>query len=118
MKAGAAAARVIWRFSDGRPGHDNQSLGLAEALARLMPVQVFTLAPLPPLPALAGLLTGRAPAALRLPAPDLILGAGHRTHLSLLAARRSRGGRAVVLMSPSLPLRWFDLCLIPEHDDP
>jgi mitochondrial fission protein ELM1 len=58
----------------------------------------------------------RFPAAL--PSPDLILGAGHRTHFSMLAARRARGGRVVVLMKPSLPLSWFDLCLIPEHDDP
>lgn len=46
------------------------------------------------------------------------MGAGHGTHLSLLAARRTRGGRAVVLMRPSLPLGLFDLCLIPEHDSP
>jgi len=36
----------------------------------------------------------------------------------MLAARMARGGRAVVLMKPSLPLCWFDLCLIPEHDRP
>ena len=36
----------------------------------------------------------------------------------MLAARRARGGRAVVLMSPVLPRRLFDLCVIPEHDRP
>jgi mitochondrial fission protein ELM1 len=36
----------------------------------------------------------------------------------LLAARRAYGGKAVVLMKPSLPLSWFDLCVIPEHDTP
>ncbi|OZA23167.1 MAG: hypothetical protein B7X93_12320 [Hydrogenophilales bacterium 17-61-9] len=51
-----------------------------------------------------------------LPKPDLIVGAGHATHLTLLAARRARGGRAVVLMKPSLPRRWFDLCILPRHD--
>ncbi len=50
--------------------------------------------------------------------PTCILTAGHRTHLPALAARRPRGGRIVVLMKASLPLRWFDLCLIPQHDDP
>jgi len=34
----------------------------------------------------------------------------------MLAARRARGGRCIVLMKPSLPIRWFDLCLVPEHD--
>lgn len=36
----------------------------------------------------------------------------------MLVARHVRGGKLVVLMQPSLPIRWFDLCLIPEHDEP
>lgn len=109
---------AIWRFSDGKAGHDNQSRGLCEALARLRPVDVVTLGPLSFGQALGGLLLGEVTAWRDLPAPDLVLGTGHGTHPSLLAARRSRGGRAVVLMRPSLPLRCFDLCLIPEHDAP
>lgn len=109
---------VVWRFSDGKAGHDSQSRGLAEALARLQPVEIVTLNPLPPLTALSGLLCGYLPLWKQQPVPDLLLGAGHRTHLSLLAACRMRGGKAVVLMRPSLPLWLFDLCLIPEHDTP
>lgn len=111
--------RVVWRFSDGKAGHDNQSRGLSEALNRLRSVEVVTLAPLSPLQALNGLALGRHPPDWSsLPAPDVLLGAGHRTHLSLLAARRLRGGRVVVLMRPSWPLALFGLCLIPEHDTP
>lgn len=51
-----------------------------------------------------------------LPAPDLLVGAGHATHLPMLSARRSHGGKIIVLMRPSLPANWFDLCLIPRHD--
>lgn len=109
---------VVWRFSDGKAGHDNQTRGLAEALARLRAVETYTLDPLPSSIALGGWLLGRPLSWKDLPAPDLSLGAGHRTHLSLLAARRIRGGKAVVLMRPSLPLELFDLCLIPEHDAP
>jgi mitochondrial fission protein ELM1 len=109
---------VVWRFSDGKAGHDNQTRGLAEALAHLRPVETCTLNPLPPAAALQGWLLGRLPSWNGLPAPGLLLGAGHRTHLSLLAARRTRGGKVVVLMRPSLPLSLFDLCLIPEHDAP
>jgi uncharacterized protein len=109
---------VVWRFNDGKAGHDNQTRGLAEALARLRLVETHTLDPLPPAAALKGWLLGRLPSWRNLPAPDLLMGAGHRTHFSLLAARRSRGGRVVVLMRPSLPLGLFDLCLIPEHDAP
>ncbi|HHW76929.1 MAG TPA: hypothetical protein GX399_07840 [Xanthomonadaceae bacterium] len=109
---------VAWRFDDGKAGHANQSRGLLEALVRLRSVEAITLKPLPVGVALAGLLC-KLPATWRdLPAPDLLLGAGHRTHLSLLAARRRRGGRTVVLMRPSLPLGLFDLCLVPEHDSP
>ena len=109
----------VWRFGDGKAGHDNQSRGLVEAIDRLRPVEAVVPNPLSTFGALAVLSLGRTPAAWRsLPAPDLILGAGHRTHLSLLAARRCRGGKTVVLMQPSLPFGLFDLCLIPEHDSP
>lgn len=50
-------------------------------------------------------------------APDFILGAGHRTHWPMLCARRAFGGQAIALMSPSLPLSWFDRVVIPEHDN-
>jgi len=113
-----ATGLVIWRLVDGKPGHMNQSAGLAAALSRRTPVRQFDLNAPPAAKCLSGWLRRRFPAGLTLPAPDLILAAGHATHLPALAARRARGGRLVVLMRPSLPLRWFDLCLIPQHDDP
>ena len=110
--------RVIWRFSDGKAGHDHQSQGLIAALERYQALEVVTLPPLPATAALKAGLWGRWADWMALPAPDLLIGAGHRTHLSLLAARRCRGGKTVVLMRPSVPLALFDLCLIPEHDTP
>jgi len=105
-------ARVAWRLCDGRRGHEVQSLGLLEALAELVALERHDLevrgGPLAVLGALA--------AARRLPAPDLLVGAGHATHLPLLALRARHGGRALVLMRPSLPCGWFDLCLVPAHD--
>jgi mitochondrial fission protein ELM1 len=106
---------VVWVVSDGKPGHVNQSLGLAESLARATPTEVHTLPALPARRAWLALLLKRMPG-IPFPAPDLIIGAGHATHPTLLAARRARGGRAVVLMKPSLPRRWFDLCILPRHD--
>lgn len=103
--------------SDGKPGHLNQSLGLAEALQRVEPdLQIETLAPLEPGAALKALLLGRLP--LQMHKADLLIGAGHATHLTLLALKRHWHAPAVVLMKPSLPLSLFDLCLIPEHDSP
>lgn len=106
---------VVWVVGDGKPGHVNQSLGLAEALARATPADIHLTAALPVWRAALAWLTKRMPGDA-LPAPDLIIGAGHATHLTLLAARRARGGRTVVLMSPSLPRRCFDLCIVPRHD--
>jgi mitochondrial fission protein ELM1 len=109
-------AKVVWRFSDGKPGHDNQSLGLVDALQRRIPIEIYDI----PVRPGAGIdwMIGRFPAGSLLPDPWLMLGAGHSTHLPLLAARRARGGRAAVLMTPDLPKSMFDLCVIPEHDRP
>lgn len=113
------ARAVVWRLSDGKPGHDHQSRGLIRALGRLTALECHELngrgAARRPLwrTLAAWFRPGQG-----LPDPALLIGAGHATHLPMLAARIARGGRAVVLMKPSLPLRWFDLCLIPEHDRP
>ena len=53
-----------------------------------------------------------------LPEPDLIIGAGHSTHVSLVWLARKHHARSVVLMCPSLPKRLFDRCIVPDHDFP
>jgi len=102
-------------LSDGKPGHVNQSLGLALALQRRTGAAVETVA----LP-LERSWRHRVRLACRLEegheAPQLVIGAGHRTHLPLLAAARKFGARSVVIMKPSLPSRLFSLCLVPTHD--
>jgi len=81
---------TVWIVSDGKPGHVNQSLGLAEALARATTTETHRLPALPAWRAWLALLLKHAPGT-SLPSPDLIVGAGHATHLTLLAARRARG---------------------------
>ena len=115
------APLVIWHFSDGKPGHDNQSRGLLRALSARLPVQIHKI-DVPPsgkrtaLRHLFDLMRRRCMAPRHLSVPDLLIGAGHATHLPMLAARHARGGRVIVLMKPSLPLRCFDLCIVPRHD--
>jgi mitochondrial fission protein ELM1 len=108
---------TVWRFVDGKPGHENQSAGLVEAMARLAEVQVRDVPVRPGWRRWLDWLLRRCPvpdcAAQR---PDFLIGAGHATHLPMLACRRACDGRIVVLMKPSLPLRWFDLCIVPAHD--
>ncbi len=113
----ARQERTAWRLVDGVPGHEAQSRALLEALGRLVPLRSFDLPFASRLGALASLFAGRLRAGDALPPPDLLVGAGHAAHAALLAARRARGGRAVVLMRPTLfPLSLFDLCIVPAHD--
>lgn len=64
------------------------------------------------------LISGRYASGARLPDPWLLVGAGRRTHLPLLAAGRARRARTVVIMRPTFPPSLYDLCIIPEHDNP
>ena len=105
--------RHIRILSDGRPGHLNQSVGLALALARRTGAthEVVDLNPS------VGLLARMSAAARPSPGPvDLVISAGHRTHLPLWWAARRFKAHSVVIMKPSLPRAFFDLCLIPRHD--
>jgi mitochondrial fission protein ELM1 len=107
---------VIWRLTDGKPGHMQQTLGLANALARLTPCTIIDIDVSSRPVGWGDFLLRRFPPGAGLDKPDFILGAGHATHLALLAARRAAGGRAIALMKPSLPLRCFDVVVAPEHD--
>ena len=112
-----AQSLSIWVLGDGKPGHENQSLGLAEALGRLRPCAIHRIS-LAGTSGLFGRLRAASRAAAALPPPELILAAGHATHPSLWWLARKYRACSVVLMRPSLPLRCFDLCLGPAHDFP
>jgi mitochondrial fission protein ELM1 len=109
---------TVWCFTDGKPGHENQTRGLLAALRQRTAVEAYTIHVADCRAGLAAWLTGRVGFGRELPDPDLVIGAGRATHLPMLNARRVRGGRVVVLMKPSLPTAWFDLCIIPAHDRP
>ena len=106
---------TLWVVSDGKPGHENQSLGLAEALGRHVTVAIHGIR-LTPGESLLDRIRSAFHQAKKLPRPDLILGAGHTTHIALIALARRTGAPCVVLMKPSLPAMLFDLCIVPLHD--
>jgi len=110
-----SAALEIRILSDGKPGHENQSFGLAEAIGRRRPARISKIELGGP-----GSTFSRLRAAWRagstLPSPDLLIGAGHATHPALLGLARKTGAPCVLLMKPTLPIAFFDLCLIPAHD--
>ena len=112
MKRRLAHMRIL---SDGRAGHQNQSLGLAEALRRRTGADVECVRL-----DLEGGFFARVTQACRLAAggvrPQLLIAAGHRTHVPLLLAAWWFSAKAIVIMKPSLPVCFFDLCLVPMHD--
>lgn len=102
----------ICYISDAKAGHQAQVMGLVSALSALVNVELTTLT-------LLGNWLSRwqiANTALPTP-PDLIIGAGHSTHIPVwLMGRRYRQAKTLIVMKPSLPLSWFDFVMMPEHD--
>ena len=109
---------TIWVISDNRRGHENQSLAISEAISRLIPTKVYLLSSPNTLTQLSNLVFGKFKKTSPPSTPNLIIGTGHGTHLSLFNAKRRFGGKTLVIMSPSLPLSMFDFALIPLHDQP
>ena len=117
VPATAEKARlVVWRFVDGKPGHEKQSAGLLQGIEALASVEIYDF----DMRFKALLWRQLRRHALRgepdIPRPDVIVGVGHRTHLPMLLARAVCGGRTVVLMKPTLPRALFDLIFVPHHD--
>lgn len=113
-----SSAPVVWLLTDTKPGHRNQLKGLGNRLRVLAGASVTEIdATEIPVPLWRALL-GVAPAMDEpLRAPDLIIAAGSSTHRLLLALRRRRKAKTVVLMKPGFPIGWVDAAIIPEHDD-
>lgn len=116
-KPGGDRTPVVWLLTDNKPGHRNQLKGLGNRLRVLAGASLYwidtSLTPVPLWRALLGLPPALDPT---LPRPNLIIAAGSGTHRLLLALRRLRGARTVVVMKPGFPLGWVDAALIPAHD--
>jgi mitochondrial fission protein ELM1 len=102
-------------LSDGKAGHENQSLGLAEAMGRRSAVELHLVRLEMDRNPIVRMMEALA-ASKKFPIPDYVIGAGHGTHLTLLLISRILGARSIVLMKPGLPMSWFDWCVAPEHD--
>jgi mitochondrial fission protein ELM1 len=109
--------KVIWRFIDGKAGHDKQSLGLVENLKNQTKCRVFDFNVQSQTNPILNIIFNNYKLPEGTTKPDIAIGAGHKTHLHLLAVKRCLNARIVVIMKPSLPLKFFDLCIIPKHDD-
>lgn len=120
--------KTVWVMTDGKPGMENQCLGLAEALAALgiggVP-EVKRLAPrfpwsaLPPQFWFAPLSTpDEQGKPLVPPWPDILIATGRQTVAPALAIKRASGGATfcVQIQNPTWHHDRFDLLAIPKHD--
>ena len=106
----------IWRFTDGKAGHEKQSMAAINALSKKNNCEVFDI-DLPTKNSFFGaFFSGKLKTLKKLDKPSLIIGVGHQTHLYILYAKKYYGGMSILIMKPSLPTDWFDLCILPEHD--
>jgi len=103
---------LIWRLIDGKTGHEKQTLSLVNALKDEIAIKIINLK----IRSFLFLILFSLKGLKKIQNPDLIIAAGHKTHISLLFLKYFYGGKSILLMKPSLPCNWFDLCIIPEHD--
>ena len=102
---------TIWLFQDRKPGHIHQLEGLAKRLAAHADIRTQWIDT-----------TNRRvygycqDAEFLRPTPDIIIGAGHSTHASLIYYKRKYRAFTAVVMTPTLPNMLFDAIISPEHD--
>jgi mitochondrial fission protein ELM1 len=110
-----AALRIV---SDGRAGHDAQTLGIAEALGATPDVRRVAPRGLYALMAPFGAPDPGDAAAFAPPYPDIALAAGRRTVPALRRLKRASGGRTftVYVNAPATGLKTADLIVAPCHD--
>ena len=107
---------MVWQISDGKPGHERQVAGLVNALERILIKNKLELHKINGgfVNALTELYAKRKYLNQK---PNLIIGAGHKTHLTLIFLSKILGSKSICIMKPSIPTKLFDLCIIPKHDN-
>jgi len=111
-------------FLDGRTGHEKQTLGIVNALSNLTSLTVEYKKVKPILSTrikniffyLYYRMFNKEKYTEHF---DIIIGTGSYTHIPMLIERKKYDAKAVTCMTPELFLiNKFDLCFIPQHDNP
>jgi len=113
---------AAWIVSEGLPGLENPSFGLADALAlRAEPKRVALSAPwrhMMPMPFLARAPFYDLPSEIAGTPPPVVIGCGRQSVMPVLALKR-RHGKAILtiqLQDPRVDPRRFDIVVAPDHD--
>lgn len=131
---GQAERKTCWVVSDGRTGIENQALGLAEAVDRLvpldirikritlkwpwrnMPIGVWGAKPFGKIAAIHDRDGKDDPHGLQAPWPDLWIASGRLSVPFSIAVRQGRKSFVVQTQDPRQGLDGFDLIVPPFHD--
>ena len=106
LPTGHTGATSVWAIHDGKPGHMSQLSGLCSALEGEMDCQISWHDVSRPKRHLKN----------EKNTPQIILGAGHSTHLRVLRLSLKYRAFSTILMKPSLPHKWFNAVIAPRHD--
>lgn len=106
LPSGRTGSTTVWAIHDGKSGHISQLSGLCAALEDEMDCQISWHDASSPKRHLKNENT----------APQIVLGAGHSTHLRVLRLSLKHRAFSTILMKPSLPQKWFNAVIAPRHD--
>ena len=112
MKNTKQKKTVIWKLLDGKTGHEKQIHSLVKALKDEVAIKTIDIK----IRSFLSLILFSMNKLKKIQKPDFIIAAGHKTHIALLFLKYLFGGKSILIMKPSLPCNWFDLCIIPNHD--
>ena len=109
-------AICTWTISDGKAGHVNQSKALVRGLSKYLNIsskefileESFFKAWIEIL---------KIKYYGHRPLPEIVIGAGRRTHLVLICCKLVFKSKIICIMRPSIPKIWLDLLIVPKHDD-
>ena len=112
-----------WVITDGKPGMENQCVGLAEALGVTPEIKRVSLRPpwrqlSPYLRAFLRFAPASDCAKIAPPWPDLVIASGRQSVPVGLRIRRTSRGRTflVQIQDPVIDPRHFDMVIVPQHD--
>ena len=95
--------KVIWRFIDGKAGHDKQSLGVVESLKNQAKCRIFDIDVQSQTNPILNLIFKNYKLPEGIIKPDIAIGAGHKTHFHLLAVKRCLNARICLLYTSPSP---------------